>query len=62
MILMEFDVSIFTDFGAWLFATAKQVYESMNFNFGEYTLNGFVILLAIGIFCLVCYAVGRIME
>ena len=44
MIIMEFDVSVFTDFGSWLFSTAKQVYESMNFNFGEYTLNGFVIL------------------
>ena len=59
---MDFDVSSFTDFGAWLFFIAKQVYESMNFNFGEYTINGFVLLLAIGIFCLVCYVVGRILE
>ena len=59
---MDFDVSKFTDFGSWLFSIAKQVYESMNFNFGDFTLNGFVILIAIGIFCLVCYAVGRILE
>lgn len=59
---MEFDVSEFTDFGSWLFATGKQVFESMNFNFGEYTINGFLILLGCAILVLVGIVVARILR
>lgn len=55
---MEFDVSEFSDFGAWLFATGKQVFESMNFNFGDYTINGFILLLG----CAVVIIVGLVFE
>lgn len=59
---MEFDVSNFTDFGAWLFATGKQVFESMNFNFGEYTINGFLILLGCALVVLVGFVIARILR
>lgn len=59
---MEFDVSFFSDFGAWLFATGKQVFESMNFNFGEYTINGFLILLGCAILVLVGLVLARILR
>lgn len=59
---MEFDVSEFSDFGAWLFATGKQVFESMNFNFGDFTLNGFLMLIGCAIVILVGLAVARILR
>lgn len=59
---MNFDLSCFTDFGSWLFATIKQVYESLNFDFGGYTLNGLAIIVGIVLFTLVIYGIGRLLE
>lgn len=59
---MEFDVSEFTDFGSWLFATGKQVFESMNFNFGDYTINGFILLLGCAVVLIVGLVFARLMR
>lgn len=59
---MEFDVSNFSVFGSWLFAIGKQVFESMNFNFGEYTINGFLILLGCALVVLVGFVIARILR
>lgn len=59
---MDFDVSEFTDFGSWLFATGKQVFEGMNFNFGDYTINGFILLLGCAVVLIVGLVLARIMR
>lgn len=59
---MDFDVSFFTDFGSWLFATGKQVFESMNFNFGSYTVNGFLLLLGCVVLIIVGFVIARLLR
>ena len=59
---MTFDVSKFSEIGAWLFQTGKSIFESFNFNFGDFTLNGWAILIGVAIFCIVCFIIRRLSE
>lgn len=59
---MSFDLSLFPKIGKWLFDTGIRIFKLLEFNFGDYTLNGWVILLGFAVFCIIAYFVGRIGE
>lgn len=59
---MSFDLSIFPTVGKFLIDTAVKIYQSLNFNFGGYTLNGWVILLGIAILCIIIGLIARALE
>lgn len=59
---MTFDLSKFTEIGAFLFSSAKSLYESLIFDFGDFTLNGWAILIGIAIFLLVVKLIARLFE
>lgn len=57
---MEFDVSNFVEIGKWLFDTGKSVFEMVNFNFVEYTVNGWSLLIGICIVGIIAWFLGKI--
>lgn len=59
---MTFDVSNFAEIGSWLFQTGKSIFESFNFNFGDFTLNGWVLFIGVAVFCIVVYIIRRLAE
>lgn len=59
---MEFDVSNFVDIGSFLFTSAVQLYQLLNFNFGDFTLNGWAIMLGSVIVIMVARFVARLFE
>ena len=59
---MSFDLSIFPTVGKFLIDTAVKVYQSLNFKFGDYTLNGWVILLGVAIVCIIIGLIARALE
>ena len=59
---MSFDLSIFPTVGKFLLDTAVKVYQSLNFKFGDYTLNGWVILLGVAIVCIIIGLIARALE
>lgn len=58
--MVEFDLSCFVDIGKWLFETGKSVFELANFNFGDYTINGWSLLLGIAILSVLAWFLGKI--
>lgn len=59
---MTFDLSKFAEIGAFLFSCGKSLYQSLNFSFGDFTLNGWVLLLGIAIFFIVIKFIARLFE
>ena len=59
---MTFDLSKFAEIGAFLFSSAKSLYQSLIFDFGDFTLNGWAILLGIAIFFIVINFLARLFE
>lgn len=59
---MTFDVSNFVEIGSWLFQTGKSIFESFNFNFGDFTLDGWAILIGVAFFCIVLFIIRRLSE
>lgn len=59
---MQFDLSFFPQIGKWIFDIGVMIYKLLEFNFGDFTLNGWIILLGIAVFSLVVWLIGRILE
>lgn len=59
---IEFDLTLFPKIGQWLFSFAKDLFEGFSFNFGSYTLNGWVILLGVAILLIIAWFLGRIFQ
>lgn len=59
---IHFDLTFFPVFAAWLFDTGKSIFEMFQFDFFEYTLNGWSILIGVAIFSMVVYFLGRILQ
>lgn len=59
---MSIDVSLFKDIGAFLFNTAINIYKSLDFDFGEFTVNGWVLLVGLAVVSIVIWFFSRILE
>ncbi|MCH5195162.1 MAG: hypothetical protein J1F28_00525 [Oscillospiraceae bacterium] len=59
---MTFDLSGFVELGTWLFSIGKSIFESFVFDFGDFQINGFALMIGIAVFCIICYLLGRITE
>lgn len=59
---MSFDLSIFPIIGKWLFDTGIKIFKLLEFNFGDFTINGWVILLGVAVFCIIVWFIGRVLE
>lgn len=59
---MSFDLSFFPKVGKMIFDFGVKVYTMLDFNFGDFTINGWVLLVSIAIFCVVVWLVRRILE
>ena len=59
---MTFDVSSFVELGAWIFQLSSELYQSLVFDFGDFQINGLSLLIGIAVFCIICYAVERIVS
>ena len=58
----EFDLSHFVEIGRFLFDSAVQLYKSLNFNFGDFTVNGWALMLGSVIVIMVVRFVARLFE
>lgn len=59
---MSFDVSFFAQIGKFLLDTAMNIYKSLEFDFGSFTVNGWWFIIGIAIAYLIIWLVGRILE
>lgn len=59
---MRFDLSQFGRFCSWLWGMVKEFYSMLEFDFGEYSFNGWVLLIGVAVFSIVVYLVGRLAE
>lgn len=59
---MSFDLSIFPTVGKWLFDTAVNIFKLLEFDFGDFTLNGWIILIGVAVCFIVFWLVGRLAE
>lgn len=59
---MNFDLSLFPTIGKWLFDIGVKIFKLLEFDFGNFTLNGWVILIGIAVSCIIFWLVGRILE
>ena len=59
---MTFDLSKFAEIGLFLFNSAKALYMSLNFDFGNFTLNGWLLLLGCAIFLIIIKFVARLFD
>lgn len=59
---MSFDLSFFPKIGKWLFDTGVKIYKLLEFKFGDFTLNGWIILLGIAVCCIIFWLIGRILD
>lgn len=59
---MTFDVSKFAEIGAFLFNSVKALYQMLNFNFGDFTLNGWALLLGCVVFIMVVRFIARLFD
>lgn len=59
---MDFNVSSFAEIGAFLLNVGRYLFAMLNFNFGEFTINGFVLLIGIAVFSIVVWFIGRISD
>lgn len=60
--VMTFDVSKFAEIGAFLFSSVKSLYQMLNFNFGNFTLNGWALLLGCAVFIMVVKFIARLFD
>lgn len=59
---MTFDLSKFAEIGFFLFNSAKSLYMSLIFDFGDFTLNGWALLLGCAVFYIVIKFVARLFD
>lgn len=59
---MNFDLSIFPTIGKFLFDIGVKIYKALDFNFGSFTVNGWVLLIGIAVFCIVLHFISRILD
>lgn len=59
---MSFDLSLFPEIGKFLFDVGVNIYKALDFNFGVFTLNGWVFLLGLAIVFIIIWLIGRISE
>ncbi len=59
---MKFDLSFFGDFGAWLWGMVKKLYQLLEFDFGEYSFNGWTLLIGVAVFSIIIILLGRLAE
>lgn len=59
---MYFDLSKFAEIGLFLFNSAKALYMSLNFDFGDFTVNGWALMLGLAIFFIVIKFVARLFD
>lgn len=59
---MNIDMSLFPEVGKFIIDTAVNIYKSLEFNFGEYTINGWWIIIGVAITYVICWLLGRILD
>ena len=59
---MSFDLSLFPQIGKFLFDTGVKIYQALVFDFGNFTLNGWVLLIGLAVIFIVIWFIGRISE
>lgn len=59
---MSFDLSQFPTIGKFIIDTGVNIYKSLEFNFGDFSFNGWNFLLGIAILGMVLWFLGRIFE
>ncbi len=59
---MRFDLSQFSRFGSWLWGMATDLYQMLEFDFGDFSFNGWVLLIGLAVFSIVVYLLGRLAE
>lgn len=59
---MNFDLSFFPTIGKWLFDTGVKIFKLLEFDFGDFTLNGWIILIGCAVACIIFWLVGRCLE
>lgn len=59
---MNIDLSLFPQIGQFIFDCAVSLYKSLNFDFGGFVVNGWVLLLGVAIVCIIVWFLGRISE
>lgn len=59
---MKIDLSLFPEIGKFLFDVGVRLYKSLEFDFGNFTVNGWWLLIGIAIVFMILWLVGRIME
>lgn len=59
---MRFDLSIFPKMGKWLFDNAIKLYKALDFDFGGFVLNGWLLLVGLAIIGIIIWFIGRISE
>lgn len=55
----EFDVSSFAEIGSFLLNLGREMFAMLNFNFGDFEINGLVFLIGIAVFCIVMWFIDR---
>lgn len=59
---MTFDLSLFPVIGKFLFDTGVKIFKLLEFDFGDFTINGWFILIGIAIVCMIVWLIGRVLE
>lgn len=59
---MNFDLSKFPEVMQFLFSSAISLYQSLNFNFGDFTVNGWVLMIGSAIFFIVVKFIARLFD
>lgn len=59
---MNIDVSLFPKIGKFLLDTAMNIYKSLEFDFGGFTVNGWWFIIGIAVTYLIIWLVVRILE
>lgn len=59
---MKFDLSLFPTIGKLILDTGVSIYKSLEFDFGDFSVNGWNLLLGAAILGMVLWFLGRIFE
>lgn len=59
---MKFDLTLFPKIGKFLFDTGVKIYESFEFDFGDFSFNGWWLIIGIAVVYLIIWLVCRILE
>ena len=59
---MKFDLSLFPTIGKFILDTGVSIYKSLEFDFGDFTVNAWNLLLGAAILGMVLWFLGRIFE